>query len=134
MRIPAAAVALSLLCSATQLAAQRNPGRERNLITQEEIEKSGAKSAVDAIRRLRGIWLTNRGVGSLLPTPGGSLVTRETSMLVLVDGARRGGLAELNAIPISLVQEIRYYPAEQAVTLFGSDLPFGAIEVVMKKE
>jgi hypothetical protein len=54
-------------------------------------------------------------------------------MQVYVDGMRRGDVQELRSIPLEQVAEIRYLPAEEAVVRYGSDLPFGAIEVTTKK-
>lgn len=109
--------------------------KDRNVITFQELEKSGARSAMHAIRKLRPFWLSSRGATTLRTDANGAAaaVTRDEAMGVYVDGVRRGGTSELDLIAIEQVDAIRFYSAEAAVTKFGSGNPLGAVEVVMKK-
>ncbi|MSR06426.1 MAG: hypothetical protein EXR93_05055 [Gemmatimonadetes bacterium] len=108
----------------------RQPRKDRNLITQEELEKSGVQNLEQAIRKLRPAWLASRGSASIA---GGMAVSKEQAMMVYLDTSRLGGVSELAAFPMEQVKEVRYYSAEAAVSRFGSDNVFGAIEVVTKK-
>lgn len=72
-----------------------------------------------AIRQLRGRWLTSRGRG----TPK-----------VLVDGgARAGGVQELQNIRVSEVQEVEFMSASDATLRFGTGYDAGAIIVTTRR-
>ena len=72
-----------------------------------------------AIRQLRGRWLTSRGRG----TPN-----------VHVDGgARQGGVQELQNIRVSEVQEVEFMGAADATLRFGTGYEAGAILVTTRR-
>ena len=107
----------------------KKPKRDRNLITHEEIEKSGGKNALQVVRSLRPMWLSNRG-GGMVPGVAG----KDEAIGVFVDGVRRGkGIRDLEDVAIEQVEEIRFYSVEAAVSKFGPDNPHGAIEAISKK-
>jgi hypothetical protein len=115
----------------------KKPAKERNRITQEEIAKSTAQNALQAVRSLRGFWLSSRGATSLRPDPTGDPafvpVTKDQALVVYVDGVRRGGLPDLEMISIDQVKELRFLPSDEATTRFGAGHPLGAIEVSSRK-
>jgi len=121
---------LVVLAAGSAHGQDKKPRKDRNLITQDELEKAGVMNLDQAVRRLRPAWLSNRGAVSIT---GGATVTKEQAMAVYVDGARRGGISELQMFPMEQVKEIRFFSVDEAVGRFGGDNPFGAIEVVTKK-
>jgi hypothetical protein len=93
----------------------------RDVILADEIATSGARTAMDAIRRLRPQMLQGRGV-------------RETNEIaVYIDGNRTEGTrADLEQIPASQVKEIRYLNGQDATQRFGANHGAGAILVTRK--
>jgi hypothetical protein len=91
-------------------------------ITQAQMEELTVSNAHEAVQRLRPAWLRHRGAASLQdPTP--------SLPVVYVDGSRRGSIEELERISVSDVEEIRYLPARDATTRFGTGHAAGVIEV-----
>ena len=89
--------------------------RRADLISYEEIQATAdARDAYDLVRRLRPNFLNVRATG----TAGR---TRQTDLLVWVNGAERGPLETLRTIPAHAVLEIRKISAADAVTQFGKD-------------
>jgi hypothetical protein len=86
------------------------PSRDRNLITPEEIEASGARNAYELIQRLRPLWLQSRGERS---------VRLETAIVVYQDNAMLGGIDTLEGIPIELVRSVRALDSAEAGRLPG---------------
>src|SRR6185436_11422522 len=95
---------------------KKEPKKDRNLITQEELEKAGVQNLEQAIRKLRPAWLSNRGSASITAS-----VPKEQAMSVYLNTSRMGGLSELATFPMEQVKEVRYYSADAAVSRFGSD-------------
>jgi hypothetical protein len=93
----------------------------RDVILADEIATSGARTAMEAIRRLRPQMLQGRGV-------------RETNEIaVYIDGTRTEGTrADLEQIPASQVKEIRYLNGQDATQRFGANHGAGAILVTRK--
>ena len=84
-----------------------------DLVNQQELD------LYDAIRQLRGRWLTSRGRG----TPR-----------VVVDGSpRQSGIDELRSLRVSDVQEIEFLSASNATTRFGTGYDAGAILVTTRR-
>ena len=71
-----------------------------------------------AIRQLRGRWLTSRGRGS---------------PRVHVDGARMGGARELENIRVSEVQEVEFMSAADGTLRFGTGYDAGVIVVTTRR-
>jgi len=107
---------------------KKEPRKDRNLITQEELEKAGVQNLEQAIRKLRPVWLSSRGSASIT-----AATPKEQAMGVYLNTSRLGGLSELAAFPMEQVKEVRYSSAEAAVSRFGSENIFGAIEVTTKQ-
>ncbi len=129
LRVTGLSVALLLVGGA--LAAQDRPRRDRNVITQEELERSGAQNLDQAVRKLRPAWLSSRGAVSL--GGGAAAVTKEEAMVIYVDGSRRGGMTELQIMPVEQVKEIHFLSADVATIRFGAGHPFGAIDILTRR-
>jgi outer membrane cobalamin receptor len=115
----------AIACSHPQL----GPGELANsqLITEEEIERSRAVTAYDAIQKLRANFLSYRGETSL--TRGNS----HPYPTVYVDGQEFGSLASLRSIPASQVATIRLYRSWEATTKFGTGNMGGVIAVTTRQ-
>lgn len=98
----------------------------RDVITAEEIEASQAANAYDAIKKLRGNFLSYRGRTSLNGTSS-------PDPFVFVDDQAFGPIASLKTIPAIQVETIRLYRAWEAQTKFGRGLMGGAIAVHTKQ-
>jgi len=98
---------------------------DADVITAAEIEESHAANAYDAIQKLRGNFLSNRGKVTIL-TSASPLPT------VYVDGIEYGGLDQLRNIPAQQVATIRLYRA-WASGKYGPNHPAGIIEVTSKQ-
>ena len=72
-----------------------------------------------AIRQLRGRWLTSRGRG--------------TPRVHVDGGARQGGIQELQNIRVSEVQEVEFMGAADATLRFGTGYEAGAILVTTRR-
>ena len=96
--------------------------QNRNLITADEITRSNASNAMEAVERLRPSFLRTRGAQSMQnsepPTP-----------IVYVDGMRYGTLQTLATIPALSIFSIEYMNAIDASQRFGMGHEGGAIVV-----
>ena|SRR5687767_10632472 len=101
-----------------------------NFLGAEEISNAyaDARSAYDAIARLRPNWLAARGVTSLLDGGAGT-----DYAIVFVDGQRYGDLQSLRQIQAYQVGSAQYYDVTQAGASFGiRGGASGVIEIKMK--
>ena len=100
-----------------------SPGGRSDVLYRDEIGKTSAQTAYDAVRMLRPSFLNTRGPTSLL---------RQVSQLPMVDldNQRFGDASTLRNIPIDGIVEIRYLSSTQAQMRWGMDHPAGAILVV----
>lgn len=96
-------------------------GRQRNLITSEEIQPLQVASAYEVVQQLRPEYLRTRGARGMAGQP-------ETAV-VYVDGVRQGGTGYLRQIPKETVMEVRYMNANDATTMYGTGHSGGAIIV-----
>jgi len=94
----------------------RPAGATTNRIVRAELEPLVELSAMQAIQRLRSRWLRNR--------PG-----LRTEPVLYVDGSRRSGLAELESLRASDVEQMEYMSSTDASTRFGTGHSAGAILV-----
>jgi hypothetical protein len=116
-RVSFAFLALALLAAACSTAGtgDSGPRRDRNVITTEELaELVGVNSVYDAVRRLRGNWLSGRGT---------------TRPRVFVDGVDLGGVDILQRYRVDDVRELRFVEPSDATIRFGTGFGGGAIEV-----
>jgi len=101
-----------------------------NFLGAEEIAKAyaDARSAYDAIARLRPNWLAARGVTSLVDGGAGT-----DFAVVFIDGQRYGDLHSLRQIQAYQVGSAQYYDVTQAGANFGiRGGASGVIEIKMK--
>jgi len=129
MRLHHAVGALLLLQLAAGVsAAEAQKGRKSDVITAEEIAKSGVNNAYDAVKSLRPAWLRTRGAISTQPDSPGS-----GGIQVYLDGVHLGGIDELDNVVAERVQEMRYLSANDATTKYGTGHTQGAIEITTKR-
>ena len=99
--------------------------QDRNLITADEIAKSNASNAYEAVERLRPAFLRTRGAQSLQnqepPTP-----------MIYIDGMRYGPLQTLSSIPAIGIVSIQYLSAIEATQRFGFGNEGGAIMITTR--
>ena len=99
--------------------------RDPNLITEQEIAASGETNALDAVTRLRPMFLKTRGRSTV--NAGSSEYAS-----VFVDGQFYGELGSLRNINVSQIHEIRYLSGPDAVSKYGMRYGSGAIDVKSK--
>lgn len=150
-RAAAAALILGSLVAATSRVAIAQ-GRDRNLITQEELDQVAPRSPnlYQAVRSLRSHMVdelrgANRGVRSMdVGAPGrtsdgrastmGTTRNTETPKPVLyVDGTKLGDMMLMRDIQTVTVAEVKYLDPTKAGTDLGLGHEGGAILVAMRK-
>jgi hypothetical protein len=118
-----AAVLAIAACGPTK--SGRAAPQNRNLITADEIAKSNASSAYEAVERLRPSFFQTRGSQSIQntapPTP-----------MVYVDGMKYGTVQSLMTLPAVSIISIQYMNAIDATQRFGIGNDGGAILVTTK--
>ena len=121
---------LSLLLAMFSLGAcvkaSNAPQSQRDVITEEEIASSSAVNAYEAVQKLRGTFLSDRGKTTIL----GNSPSKPT---VYVDGVQYGDITSLRSISATVVQSIRLYRAYEAEQRYGNGVMGGVIEVTTKK-
>ena len=118
---------LALALTACTHRARSGEGTDSNLITQREIEGSRSITAYDAVQKLRGTFLSDRGKTTIRGTS-------PSTPVVFLDGIRYGELQSLRNIPASQVATIRLYRAWEAQQKFGTGQLGGVIEVTTRTE
>jgi hypothetical protein len=98
-------------------------GRDRNVITREEILASQASNAYDAVSRLRPNFMNSHG-----PTTINGPDTGYPK--VYLDHILLGDLSSLKALNPTGILSIHYYNGAEASSRFGLDNVSGAIEVI----
>lgn len=93
-----------------------------DVLRADEIARSGAIDAYQAIKLLRPAFFQTRGRTSILRT-------EESEPSLYVDERPFGSLASLRDIPAREVIEVRYYNASQAQMKWGAGNSAGAIHV-----
>jgi hypothetical protein len=95
------------------------------MITEDDIARIKARTAYDAVVRLRANFLTRRGETSVLGTSN-------PEPNVYLDDVFIGAVAQLKGIQASDVASIRLYRSWEAATKFGGGNMGGVIEVYTK--
>jgi hypothetical protein len=119
------ALAAVALLAATPDAAVAQKKRTRDVILQEEIEKSGQleRDLIGTIRNLRPHFLEaprgNRSMGNSVTFP----------LVVYVDGIKQPGVDALQSIMAKDVREVRYLEPSLSMNRYGATANGGAIEV-----
>ena len=101
--------------------------RNRNIITQAEIEQANGRTAFEVVQTLRPEYLRGRGVTSSSDNPSGG---GEPS--VFLNGTFHGGTESLGNISGTVIREIRFANARDATTKYGTGYPNGVIEIITK--
>jgi outer membrane receptor for ferrienterochelin and colicin len=117
---------LALTLAACVKASNSPQSTQRDLITEEEIASSHAMNAYEAVQKLRGNFLSDRGKTTIL----GRSPSKPT---VFVDGIQFGEIQSLRTISASVIQSIRLYRAYEAEQRYGNGVMGGVIEVTTKK-
>lgn len=99
--------------------------RDYNLITQDEITQQNGTNAYDVISHLRPNFLKTRGRTSIQTPPSAS----SEYASVFLDSQYFGDLNTLRNIASINIKEIRYLPANEAVTRYGMQYGNGVIEI-----
>lgn len=118
-----AIVASATACGSTRTGA--TAPRNADVITAEELERSGTGSVYQAIERLRPRFLRARGPSSI-QDPAADLV------VVYVDHSRIGYADVLRDMQANEIREIRYLNASEATSRFGTGHAAGVILVTRK--
>lgn len=119
--------ALSLLASACVHAPPEARGHDNSLITEDEIVASRAETAYDAVKLLRGNFLSYRGRTTLQRDSSSSSLPT-----IFLDDQEYGPLLTLRSIPAGNVVQIRLYRSWEASTKYGAKNMGGVIEVVTR--
>lgn len=95
-------------------------GGDRNVLTPEELQSTGAQDAYGAVQALRANWLQARGPDSF---------RSPSQVLVYVDDVRIGGVENLRTITLPQIGFIRYFDGREASGRWGLDHGQGVIFV-----
>jgi hypothetical protein len=113
-----------LACSSSGELSSKHARSNRDIISAEEIQESGANNAYDLIRGLRPHWLQGRGRKSILHN--------EVSYpLVYVNGNEHGPIDSLWRISVENITKIQYLNPGDAANQLGMNHPSGAILITM---
>ena len=116
---------LVLLSSVTACGARQASGVrvDRSLITADQIQERGFRTAYEAVEGLRATWLKER--------PDGLTVQREIQ--VYLDNSRLGGVQMLRQISTPQIASIRFIDAATAINRWGVDHGLGVIMVISRR-
>ena len=115
-----------LACSQSALDREGKPTPSPNLITADEISKTSAQNAMEAIQKLRPTMLRRAQISSANAQSRGETV-------IYIDNTRYGAVDNLRQIPASSIALVRYFSASESQLKWGSGHPGGVIEVVTKR-
>ena len=112
--------------TATQASATRGAAvPSRYLVTEQELEQAGDRSAYEALEQVRPSFLRSRDTqteSNPIPKP----------VDVYVNGGRAGGIDALQSIRAGMVKEMRFYEPQEANVKFGTGHNGGVIAVILK--
>jgi hypothetical protein len=97
----------------------------QNVIATPALERTKAKSAYDAIRRIRPEMLRTRSPGSLM-------LFAASRPAVAIDNNVVGGIEALQATPVKEVARIEYVNSWKAAKAFGVEFPDGIVLVTTR--
>ena len=96
------------------------------LITQQEIERTPARNALELVRKLRPSYLVSRGQVTI------NAANDVTTPNVYVNGQLFGGTSTLASIQVSSIAEIRLYHAGEVPPQWEQNNPSGLIAIKTK--
>jgi len=121
---------LLLLAACHPHAAPPSPSADHIVITQAQIERSGARTAWEALKRLapQFTFRENRnGQPGSLERRGRSSILLSDAPLVFVDGAELADFRSLNQIPASTLLSIEILNGIEGTSYYGSNAVSGVI-------
>ncbi len=98
------------------------PRRDRNLIGAEELATLSSGTVYQAVQQLRPAWLRSRG-------PSSSRSANMNYPAVFLDGVPIGDIETLKTHRTDGVVELRFIPARDATTRFGTGYTAGIIAI-----
>ena len=121
------ALVLATASCASAAGGTENTASNPNILTAAEIARGAASqgTAYDALRRLRPQFLQTRGQ----PESAGT----EPSILVSIDGGSLTRVDALQSIAATMVREIRYLNASEALQRFGLLAQNGPVILVLQQ-
>ena len=123
-----AAIATLLVATAcASTSSGTSSGGRRNVITAEQMSRTRAQNAYEAVELIEPQWLGSRGPQSLTD-PGAP----QPVASVFLNGVRVGDTEYLRNVQIADVAELRYFAAGEASARFGMGHIRGVIEIVTK--
>jgi hypothetical protein len=99
----------------------------REVITADEISRTSALTAYEAIQTLRPAFLRQQGPKAVLTNPRSTMYP-----VVYMNGVYHGELETLKSLYVSDIQDIRYIEAKQATIMYGTGHVAGIIMVNTK--
>ena len=120
-------LALSLAIGCHHQPAESRGSASHNVITQEEIDASGAKNIYDVIARLRGNYLSDRGPISIKSNV-------HSRAVVFLNDQEYGIPETMRNIPPGRIAEIRYYSGTDAVARYGAQYGGGVILLISRTQ
>lgn len=122
MRFAPGRVAFVVLCvllaACTRRPAETSSRRDRNLITQAQLQQHHFTNAYEAVAALRSNWLLTRGPDSF---------NSPSEVQVYLDNTRLGGVSTLRTIATNSIVSIRYIDGLAATARWGLDHGAGVI-------
>ena len=114
------------------------PRGDRNILTREQIESSGASSVYDLVLSLRKDWLVPRGTQSFRESargsgsgmgPGAQIATTpgQARVVVYLDDIRIGEVERMREILINDIMEITFVEPHEAAYRYGAGHGHGVI-------
>jgi hypothetical protein len=101
-------------------------GRDRTMLTSENLRPHAKRTLYEVITMERPQWLVKRGVAGLdVNDPGDIVVYR--------DGQRMGGPEHLRDVTADVVTSVQFLSGPEAQTRFGMNHQYGAIIITTLK-
>ena len=111
---------LSGACASNQGATGQRA--DRNVITREQIQQNGYRTAYDAVEALHAPWLVTRADG----------LRTQREVQVYLDNTRLGGVETLRQVVAAQILRITWIDAPTAINRWGVDHSQGVIMVVTR--
>jgi len=116
---------ITALGCTTSSGGSREPGRDRNVLTSEEMATMESFTAWDAVQRLRPMWMRPGGIRNSA-NPAGHFPH------VFVDGAPYGPMETLRGFRVVNIETMRYISPTDATIRYGGQYQGGVILVNIK--